>query len=108
MPRSRVERSGNAQKFRSVELGVGLDRDEPRSAAGQGSGLVEKKRLGLGKLFEHAAALDQDPTLGAAGHPGDDSHRDRQNQRARCRDDQHRQCPYWVARRQPGRRGDGE
>ena len=63
------------------------DRERP---GGDGAGLVEHDRVDRTRRLEHLRPADQDAQLGAAAGADQERHRRRQAERARARDDQHR------------------
>ena len=75
----------------------------PGSPLGQRAGLVEQHHLPGGQAFQRAAALDDDADARGPGQPGHDRDRGGEQQRARRRDDQHRDGADRVTAERPGR-----
>ena len=79
-----------------------------RLAIRERPGLVENRGATLGDLFEHDGALDDDRPAGAKGNRADDGDGDRDQQRARRGDDQHRKETNRFSADRPGEDGDGQ
>jgi hypothetical protein len=79
--------------------------DHPELAAGQRAGLVEEHGGHVARVFQPAAIANQEPVAGGEG--GGDGHdqRDREPERVRTRDHQHRDDPLDHERGRPSHQG---
>ncbi len=106
--RDLVERGGQAQQLVRVDRIEDLDLGDLRHAGRQRAGLVEQQHRAAGERLQRAAALHDDAAAGRAADAGDDRDRRRQDQRARCGDDEHGERAHRIAGQEPRAAGDDD
>ena len=102
-----LQRSCEAKDFAFRGTGRWLNCDQLRFAIGECTGLVHGERIDLLHPLQHVGGTDQDTERRTAADPHHHGHWRRETQRARTRDDEHRDGadePRMPARRWSERR----